>query len=84
MPVYAVQFAVTALPITICRIHAEDQDQAIQKAREWALHILEQTEHTVVLGALLAAEEVEPETGSPEHSTAYDEGAAPLRVRGWC
>jgi len=41
MPVYSVKFAVTALPITIRRIHAEGQDQAIQKAREWALHILE-------------------------------------------
>jgi len=41
MPVYSVQFAVTAEPITFPQIHAESQEQAIQQARKWATHILE-------------------------------------------
>ena len=51
-------FAVTAAPITIRRIHAEDQEQAIQHTREWAVDILQHVEHGVSLGELLEAEEV--------------------------
>jgi hypothetical protein len=61
MPLYSVKFAVTAAPITFRRIHAENQDQAIQHTREWALHILEQTEHAIALGEVLAAEELGPD-----------------------
>ena len=63
MPVYSVKFAVTAVPMTICRIHAEDQAQAIAAARDWAMHILQTVEHTVALGEVLEVEEVGPEAG---------------------
>ena len=63
MPIYAVQFAVTAEPITFPQIHAESQEQAIQQAHDWAPHILEQGGHAVSLGELLEAIEVGPETG---------------------
>ena len=63
MPVYSVQFAVTAEPITFPQIHAESQEQAIQQARDWATHILEQVGHAVSLGELLEAVEVGPEPG---------------------
>ena len=63
MPVYSVQFAVTAEPITFPQIHAESQEQAIQQARDWGTHILEQVGHAVSLGELLEAVEVGPEPG---------------------
>ena len=62
MPVYSVQFAVTAAPIAL-RIHADDQAQAIQQAREWAQHVLQTVGHTCALGEVLEAEEVGPEAG---------------------
>jgi len=60
MPVYSVQFAVTAAPITISRIHAEDQAQAIAAAQDWATHVLQTVGHACALGELLEATEVAP------------------------
>jgi hypothetical protein len=60
MLVYSVQFAVTAVPIAIRRMHAEDQAQAIHHARDWAPHVLATVEQTVALGEGLEAEEVGP------------------------
>jgi hypothetical protein len=50
-----------AVPITIRRMHAEDQEQAIQHARDWAHPVLATVEHTIALGEVLEAEEVGPE-----------------------
>jgi hypothetical protein len=63
MPISSVTVAVTAVPITIRRIHAKDQAQAIQQARDWAQHVLDTVEHVVALGEVLEAEEVGPEVG---------------------
>ena len=60
MPIYSVQFAVTAEPLTFPQIHVESQEQAIQQARDWAVHILNQGEHGVSLGVVLEATEVAP------------------------
>ena len=59
MPVYSVQFAVTAAPIAL-RIHADDQAQAIQQAREWAQHVLQTGPNPTSLlpGAISLAETV--------------------------
>jgi len=60
MPICHVTFAVTAGPLEIHQIHAQDREQAIQLATDWARHILDTVEHAMCLGEVLKAEEVAP------------------------